>query len=280
MTLKELLNFTLIDTQHLNISVYSLLISAVIILATMVFLKIVRKIFLRFIESKQLDRSAFWSIFQIVKYFVWVIVAVLILDSLGVQISILLASVAALLVGVGLGIQQLFNDLASGIILLIERKLKIDDVIQLEDGEVGRVTHIGLRTSEIKTRDDIVMIIPNSNFVNDKIINWSHIDENTRFHINVGVAYGSDPQQVKECLLKCVKDHPDVSRYPEPFVRFNDFGDSSLDFQVFFWAANSFVVERVKSDIRYTIFAAFKEKEIEIPFPQRDLHIIGQNKIG
>lgn len=279
MTFKEILNYTMIDSKHLTISVYSILISIVIVLATIVVLKILKRIFQGFIDSNKLDKSASWSIFQIIKYFVWVIVTVLILDSLGMEISILLASVAALLVGVGLGIQQLFNDLASGIILLIERKLKIDDVIQLEDGEVGRVTLIGLRTSEIKTRDDIVMIIPNSNFVNDKIINWSHIDKNTRFHINVGVSYGSNPILVRDSLIKCVKSHKDISKHPEPFVRFNDFGDSSLDFQVFFWIDHPFVVERVKSDIRYMIFDEFNRNGIEIPFPQRDLHIIEKDKI-
>ncbi|MEQ9287273.1 MAG: mechanosensitive ion channel [Cyclobacteriaceae bacterium] len=279
MTFKEILNYTMIDSKHLTISVYSILISIVIVLATILVLKIIKRIFQGFIDSKKLDKNASWSIFQIIKYFVWVIVTVLILDSLGMEISILLASVAALLVGVGLGIQQLFNDLASGIILLIERKLKIDDVIQLEDGEVGRVTLIGLRTSEIKTRDDIVMIIPNSNFVNDKIINWSHIDENTRFHINVGVSYGSNPILVRDSLIRCVKSHKDISKQPEPFVRFNDFGDSSLDFQVFFWIDHPFVVERVKSDIRYMIFDEFNRNGIEIPFPQRDLHIIDKEKI-
>ncbi|MFY0653133.1 MAG: mechanosensitive ion channel [Cyclobacteriaceae bacterium] len=263
----------------MSVSVYNVLISIIIFLVTVILLKIIKRVFQGFIDRDKLDRSTSWSIFQMVKYFIWVIVTVLILESLGMEISILLASVAALLVGVGLGIQQLFNDLASGIILLIERKLKIDDVIQLEDGEVGRVTHIGLRTSEIKTRDDIIMIIPNSNFVNNRIINWSHVDQNTRFHVNVGVAYGSNPEKVKDCLVSCVKTHEQVSKEPEPFVRFNDFGDSSLDFQIFFWVKNSFIVERTKSDLRYLIYAEFDKNGIEIPFPQRDLHIIDKKSI-
>lgn len=280
MTIKELMNFTLIDSEHLKISVSSILVSLLIFFVTLIILKLIKRIFQKFIEKKRLDRSASWSIFQIIKYFIWVIVSILILESLGMEISILLASIAALLVGVGLGIQQLFNDLASGIILLVERKLRIDDVIQLEDGEVGKVTNIGLRTSEIKTRDDIIMIVPNSKFVNDKIINWSHIDENTRFHINVGVSYGSDVNLVKECLIKTAKAHNKVSTSPEPFVRFNDFGDSSLDFQLFFWVENSFIVERIKSDIRFLIYKEFDDNGISIPFPQRDLHIIDKKKLS
>ena len=274
MTIKEILNFTFIETEHVTITVYSILISLFIVLATVIALKLLQRVFNRFVDKKKLDKSTSWSIFQIVKYFVWVVISILVLESLGMEISILLASIAALLVGVGLGIQQLFNDLASGIILLIERNLKIDDIIQLEDGEVGRVTQIGLRTSEIKSRDDIIMIIPNSKFVNDKIINWSHIDQNTRFHVDVGVAYGSDPHLVSQCLLRCVASLDDVSQQPEPFVRFNNFGDSSLDFQIFFWVKNSFVVERIKSDIRFLIYDEFHKNGIQIPFPQRDLHII------
>jgi small-conductance mechanosensitive channel len=280
MTIKEIMNYMLVDTEHLKISVSSVLVSLLIFIVTLVILKLIKRIFQKFIEKKALDRSASWSIFQIIKYFVWVIVSILILESLGMEISILLASIAALLVGVGLGIQQLFNDLASGIILLIERKLRIDDVIQLEDGEVGKVTNIGLRTSDIKTRDDIIMIVPNSKFVNDKIINWSHIDENTRFHINVGVAYGSDVNVVRDCLIKTAKTHGQVSKSPEPFVRFNDFGDSSLDFQLFFWVETSFIVERIKSDIRFLIYKEFHDNGVSIPFPQRDLHIIDKEKLS
>ena len=280
MTFKELMNYVLVDSDHLKISVSSVLVSLLIFFTTLIILKLIKRVFHKFIEKKTLDRSASWSIFQIIKYFIWVIVSILILESLGMEISILLASIAALLVGVGLGIQQLFNDLASGIILLVERKLRIDDVIQLEDGEVGKVTNIGLRTSEIKTRDDIIMIVPNSKFVNDKIINWSHIDENTRFHINVGVSYGSDVNLVKECLLNTAKNHSKVSKSPEPFVRFNDFGDSSLDFQLFFWVETSFIVEMIKSDIRFLIYQEFKDNGISIPFPQRDLHIINKEQLS
>ena len=280
MTFKELMNYVLVDSDHLKISVSSVLVSLLIFFTTLIILKLIKRVFHKFIEKKTLDRSASWSIFQIIKYFIWVIVSILILESLGMEISILLASIAALLVGVGLGIQQLFNDLASGIILLVERKLRIDDVIQLEDGEVGKVTNIGLRTSEIKTRDDIIMIVPNSKFVNDKIINWSHIDENTRFHINVGVSYGSDVNLVKECLLNTANNHSKVSKSPEPFVRFNDFGDSSLDFQLFFWVETSFIVEMIKSDIRFLIYQEFKDNGISIPFPQRDLHIINKEQLS
>lgn len=273
MSIKDILNYTIIDTDKLTISVYNVLLACFILFATVIILKIIRRIFRGFIESGRLDKSTSWSIFQIVKYFIWVIVLVIVIESVGVDISILLASVAALLVGVGLGIQQLFNDLASGLILLIERNLKIDDVIQLEDGIVGRVINIGLRTSEIKSRDDIIMIIPNSKFVNERIINWSHVDQKTRFEINVGVAYSSDVRLVEKILISCAESSDRISIDIKPFVRFENFGDSSLDFKLFFWADHLFEIEKIKSDIRFNINESFKENEIQIPFPQRDVNM-------
>ncbi len=239
----------------------------------MITLRVIRRIFRGFIDSGRLEKSTSWSIFQIIKYFIWVIVSVIVIESLGVDISIFLASIAALLVGVGLGIQQLFNDIASGIILLIERNLKIDDVIQLEDGIVGRVVNIGIRTSEIRSRDDIIMIIPNSHFVNDRIINWSHIEQTTRFNIKVGVAYGSDVRLVEKVLIECALSNDKIQKSPKPIVRFDDFGESSLDFIIFFWANHLFEIERIKSDIRFEINDAFIKNNIEIPFPQRDVHM-------
>lgn len=234
MTLKEILNFPIINSDPNPITVYSILIVLIIIIATILILRFVKAIFRRLIAKQVLDQGPSWSIFLIIKYFVWVIIIIVTLDTIGIKVSILLASVAALLVGIGFGIQQLFNDLASGIIILVERSLKIGDIIQLDDGTVGRVVEIGLRTSMVKSRDDIIMIIPNSKFVNEKIINWSHLDKTTRFHVNVGVAYGSDVPKVKKALLDCAANNKSIALKPKPFVRFLDFGDSSLDFQLFF----------------------------------------------
>jgi len=273
MEIKELLSQPIISTGTVNITIYSLLIILIIIIATAITMRFLKIIFKRIIANKVLDQGPSWSVFLIIKYFIWVIIIIVTLDTIGVKVSILLASVAALLVGVGMGIQQLFNDLASGIIILIEGNLKIGDIIQLDDGTVGRVLSIRLRTSMIKSRDDIVMIIPNSKFVNEKIINWSHLDKTTRFHINVGVAYGSDVLKVKKVLLQCARQNKAITTKPKPFVRFLNFGDSSLDFQLYFWTAQTFEVENLKSDLRFAINEEFINNGIQIPFPQRDVHI-------
>ena len=273
MSFKDILNFKLIETESYVISIYSILLVFFIIVATVIVLKIIKKLVTGIVNKKKLESGTAHSINQIIKYFIWVIVIILALDTIGVKISIFLASAAALLVGVGLGLQQLFNDIASGIVLLFEGSIKIDDVIELNESIIGRVIVIGIRTSKIKTRDDVVIIVPNSKLVNDNIINWSHMDKKTRFKVNVGVAYGSDVKLVKKLLLECAIKSKDIYEKPVPFVRFLDFGESSLDFQLFFWVKNSFTVENLKSDLRFAINQNFTENNIQIPFPQRDVHI-------
>lgn len=270
---KELLNIILLTGKDYTITIANLLIALVIVLVTLIALRLIKKGFKRYFRKKTpQEASSFWSVFLIIKYFIWVIVIILILDSFHVKISVFLASFAALLVGVGLGIQQVFGDIAAGIILLVERNLMISDVIQLDDGTVGKVTEIGLRTSKIKTRDDIITIVPNSKFVNDRIINWSHIDFKTRFNVGVGVAYGSNVELVTKILLDCASQVSLIANIPKPFVRFEDFGDSSLDFRVYFWVNDSFHVENVKSQMRYNIDREFRKNKVTIPFPQRDVH--------
>lgn len=269
----EILNYKLIVTDNYTLTVYSILILLLIILVTVMILKTIKKVFNSLVKRDKLDSGSSNSIYLIVRYVVWVVVIIISLDTLGFKVSILLASVAALLVGVGLGLQQLFNDISSGIVLLIEQSIKVDDIIQLDNGNVGKVLSIGIRTSKIKTRDDIIAIIPNSKLVNDIIVNWSHIEKSTRFYVQVGVAYGSDVDLVKQLLLKSAANHPDISKHPAPFVRFIDFGNSSLDFQVYFWVTKAFIIEGIKSDIRFEINRQFVQNHVQIPFPQTDVHI-------
>ncbi|MBN1338892.1 MAG: mechanosensitive ion channel [Bacteroidales bacterium] len=272
MSFKDIINYKIVESENLTINIYNLLLASIIILAGVIIIRVIGGVFKRMIRKGRLDKGAGWSLFLVIKYIFWVILVLIVLETFGVKISIFLASIAALLIGVGLGIQQVFNDIASGIIILIERHLKVGDVIQIEDGTVGRVLSIGVRSSKIKTRDDIIMIIPNSKFVNDKVINWSLIEEKTRFHVDVGVAYGSDVEAVENILLACAGKNPEICSDPAPFVRFLSFAESSLDFQLFFWVENAFLVENIKSSLRFSINRDFKINGIHIPFPQRDLH--------
>jgi len=277
MNIKEILSYKLVNLGNLTISAYSLIVIIILFLLTLFFLKIIKRFFHKRVKEGKIDKGTSFSIYSILRYFIWIVFILFALENFGVNLNLMLAGSAALLVGLGFGIQQIFNDLVSGIILLFEGNLKVGEIIQLENDIVGKVTMIGLRTSKIRTRDDITMIIPNSKFISDKVINWSQDQSTTRFQVEVGVAYGSDVELVTRLLLESAKENQAVETKPEPFVRFSDFGESSLNFQLLFWTNESFRCENVKSKLRYTIDRKFRENNVQIPFPQRDVHLFHPN---
>lgn len=266
------MDFVIFSYGDFNLKVKKVIIILIILLLTHVFLWIVKKgIYKRFREGK-VDEGNTFALFQIIKYLVWIIAIVFLLESLGVKITLLLAGSAALLVGIGLGLQQTFNDIISGVILLSERSIKIGDVLEI-DNDIVKIHDIGIRTSKGSNRDDISIIIPNSLIATSKVINWSHQSKKTRFKINVGVAYGSDVDLVIKILEESAIEHPQISNRELIEARLINFGNSSLDFQLFFFSKNIFRIEKVKSDIRIIIHRKFNENNILIPFPQMDIHV-------
>jgi small-conductance mechanosensitive channel len=226
----------------------------------------------RFKNSDKADRGRIESVRIITNYFLWTIAIVLILNSLSINITLLLAGSAALLVGIGFGIQQTFNDFVSGIIILFEGTIQVGDVVQVSEF-VGTVREIGIRTSRVETVDKIWVIVPNSKFVTDNVVNWSKNDFLTRFKVTVGVAYGSDTEKVQDILVSIAMAHPLIEKEPVPFVEFNDFGDSALLFNLMYYTKEVLPLWRIKSDLRFAIDKAFREQGIIIPFPQRDVYI-------
>ena len=212
-----------------------------------------------------------YAINQLLKYVIYVFAIFVALEIMGINLNVIWGGAAALLVGVGLGLQQTFNDLISGIILLFEGKVEVGNVVEINGGMVGTVKRIGLRTSIVETLDSITVVVPNSKLITENVINWSYFDDKARFMIAIGVAYGSDTQLVKELLTKVAKNNVYVLQTPAPFIRFTDFGSSSLDFQLIFWSRNFIVIEDIKSDLRFEIDRVFRENNIIIPFPQRDV---------
>jgi small-conductance mechanosensitive channel len=263
-----------IGTHELKVS--SLLLVLFIFLITKLLIWIIKIGFFKKRRFRKLDHSSSYSLYQIIRYLLWIISISLILETLGISITVLIAGSAALLVGIGLGLQQTFNDFISGIILLIEGTTKIGDVLEI-DGDVVIIQTIGLRTSKGLNRDDIIVIIPNSLITTNKVINWSHQSKKTRFRINVGVAYGSNVDLVIKILEESAFEHPDITDKNLVEARLIDFGNSSLDFQVLFFSDNAFRIEKVKSDIRKIINRKFIENGITIPFPQLDLHLKSDN---
>lgn len=270
--INRILEFELVSIDDYQIKVYSLVIILFIFLITKAILWLIKIALFRKIRSRNLDKGNTLALYQIIKYIIWVIAIGFILEAIGIKVTVLIAGSAALLVGVGLGLQQTFNDVISGIILLSERSIKIDDILEI-DGDIVKIQNIGLRTSKALNTDDISIIIPNSLITTNKVINWSHQSKRTRFRIDVGVAYGSDVDLVIRIMEESAFEHDAVSDRELIEARLVNFGNSSLDFQVLFFSNNIFRISKVKSDIRRIINRKFAQNQITIPFPQVDLHL-------
>ena len=223
-------------------------------------------------RQNSIDIGAQFAINQLLKYVIYFIAVFIALDELGINMTLIWGGAAALLVGLGLGLQQTFNDFFSGIVLLFERSVSVGDTLDF-NGDISVVKKIGLRSSILETRGNMTVIMPNSQLVNQRVLNWNHFNERVRFDLSVGVAYGSDTEQVKNILLKVVSENPQILKYPKPLVRFENFGDSSLDFKVFFFSKKLIEINDIKSDLRFSIDKLFREHKISIPFPQREINI-------
>ncbi|SHI58175.1 Mechanosensitive ion channel [Arenibacter nanhaiticus] len=270
--LHKFLEFELLSIGKYNLKVIGLVIAFLIIMITRIILWAIKKSMFRKRNLERYNEGNTYSLYQIIKYTLWVIAVGFILETFGVKVTLLIAGSAALLVGIGLGLQQTFNDIISGIILLSERSIRISDVLQI-DGDIVKIQEIGLRTSKGLNTDDISIIIPNSLITTNKVINWSHQTNLNRFRIDVGVSYGSDVEFVIKILEESAREHPEVNDEKTVEARLKNFGNSSLDFQILFYSSTIFGSDRMKSDIRRIINLKFQQNNITIPFPQMDVHI-------
>lgn len=271
-TLKNILEFQLLSVGKYTLLVSDLILVFLILVITRLILWIIKKTIFGKYKLSKLDKGSTYAVYQILKYVIWVISITLILETIGVKVTLLLAGSAALLVGIGLGLQQTFNDIVSGIILLSERSIKVGDILEI-DTDIVKIESIGLRTSKGLNRDDISIIIPNSLITTTKVINWSHQSRKTRFRIQVGVAYGSDVNLVISTLEKSAISQPDVYEKELIEARLVNFGSSSLEFELLFFSKNIFRIGKVKSDIRKVICENFAKENLTIAFPQLDVHL-------
>lgn len=268
----DFFNFEIFSFNDNSLTIFNLSSIIIIIIITKLVLWIISKVLFNKKQLHKLDEGSSFALFQIIKYVIWIIAISLMLQALGIKVTILLAGSAALLVGVGLGLQQTFNDMLSGIILLFEHSVKVGDILEI-DGDRVIIQEIGLRTSKGMNVRQIVVIIPNSLITTNKVINWSHQNQKTLFSINIGVSYESDVDLVIKTLEESAVEHLEFSECEFKEVRLVNFGNSSMDFQLYFYSKNIFTIEKVKSDIRKIIFRKFNKNKIIIPFPQMDLHV-------
>lgn len=210
---------------------------------------------------------------SILRYFVLTIGFIVIFQSAGLDLSSLTILFGALGVGVGFGLQTITNNVVSGLVILFERPIKLGDRVEI--GSVaGNVVKISMRSTTILTNDNIAVIVPNSQFVAATVINWSHNDRNIRYNFPVGVSHREDPARIKKILLEVAEAESGVLRSPAPDVLFESYGDSALNFNLRVWSREFIDRPRVlKSRLYYAIFEAFKREGVELPYPQRDIHI-------
>ncbi|MDG1761116.1 MAG: mechanosensitive ion channel [Flavobacteriaceae bacterium] len=254
----------------ITISILGALMVIGVFLLTSFILKIINRI-----ASSKLNKDSrlkFKSVFSFFNNFIYAVVFLLTLQNFGVNITAIFAASAALLVGIGLALQTFFQDIISGIFILSDQTVHVGDVIEI-NGKVCKVKNIKLRTTRATTIDNKVLIIPNHIYLTSILYNWTANGALTRESIVVGVSYDSDPDKVKELLIAVANDHPKVLKNPAPIVMLSEFGDSSLEFTLLFSMNSSFESNLSKSDIRFSIVSSFREHNIEIPFPQRVVHM-------
>lgn len=271
--IKDLLSYKIIDTDSLDFSVWNLALLFFALVITSLVLRLVRVVVTRNLPIE--DKYKFISFFQFIRYIVFIFVFMFTLDASGVDMSVLLTASAALLVGLGFAMQQLFQDVISGILMIIDQSLHVGDIVEV-DGKVGKVLEIKLRTTRVVTRNQRVMVIPNHKFMLETLFNWTQNSFINREQVNVGVAYGSDVNLVKKILEDCAKNTDGVVETEPILVLFEDFADSSLNFSVYFYVENGMQSPRIQSDIRFKIDAAFRQNNVSIPFPQRDVHFFNK----
>lgn len=269
----KIFSYELYKGEHINITVGTIIFAIITFLITYFIIKLIKKAVIRIFAIN--DNGRIETVFNFLSYFIYVIVFFSILSAIGVNISMFLTATAAIFVGLGFALQQIFQDLIAGIYILLDRTLNIGDIIDI-NGKVAKVNEINLRSTIVETRDRRILVIPNRIFINEIINNWTQDDVVTRAKIEVGVYIGTDVQLVKEVLLKSVENIESVLKSPEPTVILDHFGESSLRFHLRYFINDSYNNDIIASDIRFEIDRLFKEYGIQLPVPVLKV----ENKIG
>ena len=284
VTFEKFLDHELINTKYFKLS-FSHLLSILLIFfvakAIIHFMQLVIGTRLR--NRKDYDPGIEYVYLQIGKYIVYIIAIFMALRVLFTDVSAILTGSLGIFLGIGLGLQDVFKDFFAGIVLLLEGNLKVGDIVEIQDAGgkdqlVAKIIKITVRTTQIQTREGNVLIIPNTKLTQESIENWSHGSELSRFSIFVGVAYGSNTEEVIRLLKQAALAHPKVKKSEGVLVRLSDFAEHSLKMELIFWADQSWDINNTKSEIRLEIDRLFKEYHVNIPFPQMDLHIASDKR--
>lgn len=276
--MNELLNHTFTLGHH-SVSVLELVEATAVVVLARIGLALVRRGLRRARRVSSMDEGKQFIIRRLLTSVVWTLAAMGVLSVLGVDLTALWAGSAALLVGVGIGLQGFFNDVISGFVLLFEGGVAVGNVLEV-DGELVRVDRIDLRSTRVVTVAGELIVLPNSKVAGEAVVNLSQGDGAMRIRVNVGVAYGSDVALVTRVLSEAMALQPEVRKDPQPAVFFQDFGESSLDFSVMGWLDDPWDRMGIQSRVRTAIDAKFREYGIVVPFPQRDVHVVDHRGVS
>lgn len=269
----KFLNLTIFTLNQSPITVGSVLIffialSCVILLANLIGLLLRKKL----LPMLKVDEGTIYNLERLTKYTIILVGAIVCFQFVGIDLSGLAVILGLFSVGIGFGLQNITSNFVAGLILLFERPIKVGDRITIGD-TLGNVVHINMRATTINTVDNVSIIVPNSDFISGQVTNWSYGDKKVRINIDVGVSYNSDLDLVLRCLKEVAMENDGVLKNPEPLVHFIAFGDSSWNFKLRCWIPDPNKYWHMVSSLNCDIVRKFKKHGIEIPFPQRDLHL-------
>ena len=272
-TFREILHYQLFSVNQTPVTLLSFFVFAlVIVMIYLVAQGLQRLLHKRILSRLDLSSGTQYTLIRISQYLLWVIGAIIAFQFIGIDLSGLAVIFGFLSVGIGFGLQNLTSNFISGIILLFEQHIKVGDRVTVSDTE-GDVAEINIRSTTIRSLNNVAIVVPNSEFISSTVINWSHGDPKTRLEIDVGVSYGSDLETVIGSLLAAAREHPEVLLEPTPNVWFMGFGDSAWNMRLLVWVRSPKGRRQIQSDINCAIVRKFRENGVEIPFPQRDLHV-------
>ena len=269
----DVLGQKLVSIGEVTVTPALLITMALIIILSFAASWLIQRVLRRGVFARvRLKQGAQEAICRILHYGILFLGTFIAIDQTGINLTALAAIGAVLMVGLGIGLQNITSNFISGLILLFERPVQVGDFVEVS-GVQGTVRAIRARSTMVETQDNVSIIVPNSNFISENVTNWSYRDEKVRIHVNVGVSYGADVDLVAETLLRVSAAHPEVLQDPEPKIQFLTFGDSSLNFVLLVWIDAPARQYFVRSDLNFAVVKAFREENITIPFPQRDLHL-------
>lgn len=281
--LKSTWNFVLFNAEGNPITIGSLITGSLLLsLAYWGAKRLTKQIQRRLIDRLDIESSLKYALGKVTFYLLLVIFTLFVMHLLNIPVTIFTVLGGALAIGVGFGSQNIMNNFISGLILMIERPVRVGDFVEV-NGMSGNVEHIGARSTSMRSARNTQLIVPNSAFLENSVLNYTLDDDIVRGIVSVGVAYGSDVKRVKKLIEQSIEEQSVVLRgdkFPIE-IHFDNFGESSLDFTGYFFvrAGNLFDVKKIESDVRYSIYEKFNEAGVSIPFPQRDLHIYNHRPI-